>query len=70
MDYRIEVVIDDSPYELPKRKCINCGNREVYGAGSICKIDGSYIQYADTWDRWCRRWKRNGKWDNETEKHL
>ena len=63
--YDIKIVVDDSPCELPKRRCINCGNREVNGIHSTCKIDGSRIGYVDTWDRWCRRWKRDRKWDND-----
>ena len=37
---------------LRKRACINCGLRDLWGAGSRCGHDGHYIGYVDTWDDW------------------
>ena len=53
--------------EERKRHCGNCGNREVDGVESHCKLDGSRIGYCDMEFRWCRRWRRNRKFDNMLE---
>ena len=42
-----------------KRACINCGLRDLWDAGSRCGIDGHYISYCDTWDDWCRHWRKD-----------
>ena len=44
-----------------KRACINCGRRDLWGAGSRCGYDGHYIGYLDTWDDWCRHWTKTAK---------
>lgn len=52
-----------------KRCCCNCGNNIRQGEiGYIqchCAIDGHRIGYLESFDGWCRRWKRDRKWDNE-----
>ena len=49
------------------RCCGNCGNREVKDYGSYCAIDGHYVSYAACDTGWCRRWRRNRKFDNLPE---
>ena len=44
---------------LRKRACINCGLRDLCGAGSRCGKDGHYIGYCDTWDDWCKNWRKD-----------
>lgn len=48
---------DDTPPR--KRACINCGLRDLWGAGSRCGHDGHYIGYVDTWDDWCKHWRKD-----------
>ena len=52
-----------------KRCCCNCGNNirtgEVTSIKCHCAIDGHYIGYIECFEGWCRRWKRDRKWDNE-----
>ena len=53
-----------------KRVCCNCGNniRTEDEKGHIkchCKIDGHYIGYVECFDGWCRRWRKDRKWDDE-----
>ena len=53
-----------------KRICCNCGNNIRTGdIGSIkchCAIDGHYIGYVECFEGWCRRWKKERKWDDES----
>ena len=51
-----KIVVDKETGPERKRACINCGRRDLCGAGSRCRFDGHYIRYADTWDEWCRHW--------------
>ena len=54
-----------------KRVCCNCGNNnrieDQYGRVTHCEcaIDGHYIGYVACFEHWCRRWKRDRKWDGE-----
>ena len=47
------------------RRCVNCGHRaKDDGRFSFyCDIDKHYIPYIDYDMYWCRRWKRDKKWD-------
>ena len=54
-DVKIIEYTDSEPSR--KRACINCGLRDLWGYGSRCGYDGSYISYINTWDGWCRHWK-------------
>ena len=56
---RVKAINTTEAYPDRKRACINCGNREPCGAGSECKIDEHYISYTNTWDSWCRHWKKD-----------
>ena len=51
-----------------KRVCCNCGNnervKEPHGIECYCSIDGHRIGYVECFEHWCRRWKKNRKWDN------
>lgn len=54
--------------EERKRVCCNCGNnvRIKQENGHVkckCSIDGHYIGYIECFEHWCRRWKRDRKWD-------
>lgn len=47
------------------RCCGSCGNREPVGnCQSVCKIDGHRIGYIDCDFCWCRKWKRNRRFDD------
>lgn len=52
-----------------KRVCCNCGNCIRYptkdGIRCKCAIDDHYIDYLQCFEHWCRRWKRERKWDGE-----
>ena len=54
-----------------KRVCCNCGNNIRTGESANvkchCAIDGHYIGYIECFEGWCRRWKRDRKWDNVKE---
>ena len=52
-----------------KHACINCGHRYLCGAGagSRCGYDGHYIGYCNTWDEWCRHWKKDKRKPGEIE---
>lgn len=63
---------DDS--EDRRRACINCGRRDLWGAGSRCGYDGHYIGYVSEWTDWCRHWCKDkrkpgeiGVYDMEVE---
>ena len=55
-----------------KRVCCNCGNniRKQYEHGIECEcaIDGHIIGYVECFSDWCRRWKKDRKWERE-DKH-
>ena len=57
---------DDTPCER-QRACINCGLRDLWGAGSRCRHDGHYISYMDLWDTWCRHWHKDKRGLGEVE---
>ena len=52
-----------------KRCCCNCGNCKRVDMGTYienhCAIDGHRIGYIETFEGWCRRWKKDRKWDEE-----
>ena len=54
-----------------KRVCCNCGNniriKDEKGIVTHCEcaVDGHYIGYVACFEHWCRRWKRDRKWDEE-----
>lgn len=54
-----------------KRVCCNCGNNKRIPdeSGMIirneCSIDGHYIGYVECMEGWCRRWKKDRRWENE-----
>lgn len=56
--------------EKRKRVCCNCGNniriRDNKGTCVRCEcvIDGHYIGYLECFEHWCRRWKKDRKWDD------
>lgn len=54
MDFTIAVDKDTTPPR--KRACINCGRRDLWGAGSRCGYDGHYVSYLGVWGDWCRHW--------------
>lgn len=47
------------------RRCVNCDNFawDEETCSNYCNVDKHYISYMDYDVCWCRRWKRNGKWD-------
>lgn len=53
-----------------KRVCCNCGNnqriKDKHGhVRCECAIDGHYIGYVECFEHWCRRWKKERKWDDD-----
>ena len=51
-----------------KRVCCNCGNniRIPLEDGHVrceCAIDGHRIGYVQCFEHWCRRWKKERKWE-------
>lgn len=54
-----------------KRVCCNCWNNirtgEVGNIECHCAIDGHYIGYVDCFEHWCNRWRKDRKWDKESE---
>ena len=49
------------------RACINCGQRDLWDAGSRCGYDGHYIGYCYTWDDWCRHWRQDKRKPGEID---
>lgn len=62
--------------EKRKRVCCNCGNNirirdnENNFVRCECAIDGHYIGYIECFEYWCRRWKRDRKWDDVKDEDL
>lgn len=55
-----------------KRVCCNCGNneRKEEAHGNIecyCSVDGHRIGYIACFEHWCRKWKKNRKWDEPSK---
>jgi hypothetical protein len=52
-----------------KRCCCNCGNCErvsrATGIENYCAIDFHRIDYIETFEGWCRRWKKIHTVDGE-----
>lgn len=53
-----------------KRCCCNCGNNIRYenSRGNIeckCAIDGHHIGYVQCFECWCRRWRKERKWEKD-----
>ena len=47
-----------------ERCCCNCGNNIRYGSVCHCSVDGHYIGYIECFEQWCKRWRKEHKWDN------
>ena len=47
------------------RRCVTCAHYAIdkKNSSSYCDIDKHYISYMDYDMYWCRRWKRDRKWD-------
>ena len=63
------LVLDEMP-----GVCADCPFDNVWGAGSRCGHDGHYIGYVDTWDDWCKHWRKDrrapgeiGVYDSEVD---
>ena len=58
--------------ESRKRICCNCGHNIRTAEGRRikchCEIDGHYIGYVECFSGWCKRWKRETKWDKTNDK--
>ena len=52
------------------KACINCAHRQLWGAGSLCELDGQYICYSETWDKVCRHWKESKRAPGEIEVYI
>lgn len=52
------------------KACINCENRQLWDAGSRCKVDGHYIGYINTWDECCKKWQENNRKPGEIEVYM
>ena len=54
-----------------KRCCCNCGNCLRVDKGTYrenhCAIDGHYIGYIQTFEGWCRKWKKDHTFDGMEE---
>lgn len=51
-----------------KRACCNCGNNKRVTTESghcdcFCSIDGHYIGYIECFEGWCRRWRKDRKYE-------
>lgn len=59
----LKVYAADEPREV--RCCGSCGN-QLIDANYIsnCQIDGHYISHLDCDFCWCRRWKRDRRFDD------
>ena len=59
-----------------KRVCCNCGNnKRIAGENGMiirneCAIDGHYIGYVECFEHWCRRWKKERKWEHDEKRIL
>ena len=50
------------------RVCCSCGHNIRDGKGGCyCEVDGHYIGYIENFGQWCRKWKRDRKWDEVTD---
>ena len=54
-----------------KRCCCNCGNNIRYEVMKHieckCAIDGHHIGYVQCFECWCRRWRKERKWDKQRD---
>lgn len=56
-----------------KRCCCNCGNdirvkdKNGFVTHCECAIDGHHIGYIETFEGWCRRWKKSHTFDGRSE---
>ena len=50
--------------------CCSCGHNirtgEVPDIKSHCDIDGHHIGYVECMTGWCKRWKRDRKWNRRS----
>ncbi len=55
-----------------KRCCCNCGRNVRKNVDGLikcyCEIDNHYIGYVECFEGWCRRWKKERKWEEGNEK--
>ena len=51
------------------RRCVTCDHFawDTETGSNYCDIDQHYISYMDYDICWCRRWKRDRKWDGMEE---
>lgn len=54
-----------------KRVCCNCGRnirtpKRTY-IECNCELDGHYIGYVECMTGWCRRWKKDRKWEGKDD---
>ena len=51
-----------------KRVCCNCGNNIRTNVKDYiechCQIDGHRIGYVECFEGWCRKWRKDRKWDD------
>ena len=59
--------LGDPKIDRQMKACLTCEHRQLWGAGSRCKLTGKYIGYLDVWDMACRRWKENKRKPGEIE---
>lgn len=56
---------------MSERKCVNCGHNIRKGpigkTECHCDIDGHRISYIACFEHWCRRWKKDHKFDEVTD---
>ena len=66
-DFDLIVDFGSTSTKERKRVCCNCGNNirtgELGEKVCHCAIDGHYIGYIECFEGWCRRWKKDRKWD-------
>lgn len=61
-------IMGDSIGKERKRACCNCGNNKRVTTESghcdcFCSIDGHYIGYNECFEGWCRRWRKDRKFE-------
>lgn len=52
-----------------QRVCLSCGHYHVGEVGNhLCDIDCHGIGYIQSAEQWCRRWKKDRRWDEDCER--
>ncbi len=50
------------------RRCVNCGHNIRDEEGNcVCELDDHTIGYVENFEFWCRRWKKDHKFDGVVE---